>query len=103
MINEQILIPLKVDLQISASALDDYLLSLIATAKERIDTEGIKLTESEGDGMLVCEYAAYLYRQRREPAMAMPRSLRWALNNRLLAEKGSIDGRYNHAGQCDVY
>ena len=40
------------------------------------------------DAVLVEMYAAYLYRRRREENAAMPRMLRYALNNRLLSEKG---------------
>lgn len=77
---------LKVDLQVSTASLDAYLESLISAAKEYIGTEGITLTNSTGDALLVEMYAAYLYRKRREENVEMPRMLRWALNNRLLDE-----------------
>jgi hypothetical protein len=85
-----ILTALKVDLQISTDAADSaYFLPLIQTAKEYIATEGIVLDESsEGDGMLVVMYAAYLYRSRTNDT-GMPRMLRYALNNRLFAQKGT--------------
>jgi len=86
MTDADILVILKVDLQLSTTALDDYLSALIASAKEYIATEGIVLS-STGDAMLVEMYAAYLYRQRREKVVAMPRMLRWALNNRLFEQK----------------
>ena len=88
---------LKTDLQIASTAYDSYLDSLIAAATQRIATEGITLdiSTSVDDSMLVEMYAAYLYRRRRstegsaaEPGM--PRYLRWALNNRLMAEKGAV-------------
>lgn len=82
MSDADILTSLKVDLQISTTALDDYLGRLIETAREFIAQEGITLTASVGDGMLVAMYAAYLYRKRRDPTAAMPRMLRWALNNK---------------------
>ena len=85
-----ILTALKVDLQISTYAADSaYFLPLIQTAKEYIATEGIVLDESsEGDGMLVVMYASYLYRSRINDT-GMPRMLRYALNNRLFAQKGT--------------
>ncbi len=87
MTNAEILTVLKIDLQVSSTALDTYLQILIKAAQEYIATEGITLTESEGDGQLVEMYAAYLYRRRREENVQMPRMLRWALNNRLFKEK----------------
>ena len=79
---------LKADLQIAVDKLDDYLLVLIQSARQFITQEGIKLSENVDDGLLVEMYAAYLYRRRREENTAMPRMLRWALNNRLFSEKG---------------
>lgn len=77
---------LKIDLQISNNKLDTYLSELIAAAREYISEEGIALQDTPGDNSLVERYAAYLYRTRREEG-AMPRSLRWALNNRLFGQK----------------
>lgn len=89
---KNILVPLKIDLQISTSAMDDYLIKLIETARGFIATEGITLTDDISDAMLVEMYAAFLYRHRREN-VPMPRYLRWALNNRLMHEKaGDTDG-----------
>lgn len=88
MADADILSILKIDLQVSSTALDTYLSALIASAKDYITTEGISLTDSESDGMLVEMYAAYLYRRRREENVQMPRMLRWALNNRLFSQKG---------------
>ena len=91
MIDSDILAVLKVDLQIQISAVqyDDYLKKIIALAKDAIAKEGIILGESVSDGMLVEMYAAYLYRKRKDENAAMPRSLRYALNNRLFSQKGS--------------
>lgn len=86
MSDEDILVILKMDIQISADKLDPYLKNLITAAKDFIKKEGIRLEETVEDGMLTEMYAAYLYRKRREN-IAMPRSLRWALNNRLLSQK----------------
>lgn len=73
--------------------MDNYLLNLISAAKSFITREGVTLTSSTEDGMLVEMYAAYLYRRRREENVAMPRMLRWALNNRIFSEKaGATNG-----------
>lgn len=93
MTDEEILTVLKVDLQISTEKMDPYLSKVIEAARSYIRTEGITLDCSAGDGMLVEMYAAYLYRRRREENVAMPRMLRWALNNRLFSEKArTADG-----------
>ena len=85
MSDSDILTILKVDLQISSTALDSYLLQLIGAARALIVREGVALTDDIEDTMLIEMYAAYLYRKRRESNSAMPRMLRWALNNRLLS------------------
>lgn len=91
MTESDVLTVLKTDLQISISAIqyDAYLSKLISLAKAAIKKEGIELADNVEDGMLVEMYAAYLYRRRREENIAMPRSLRYALNNRLFSQKGS--------------
>ena len=81
------------DLGISANAYDKYLLNLIELSKAAIKKEGIIIPEENGsctieDGMLVQMYSAYLYRKRKEETASMPRSLRYALNNRLFSQKG---------------
>lgn len=79
---------LKLDLQISTNAIDDLLVQMINAAHRFIEREGISLDETSAeDTQLVVMYAAYLYRRRREENIAMPRMLRWALNNRLFSEK----------------
>lgn len=88
--DNDILTILKIDLQISSTALDEYLTQLIFASKKYIETEGISLNATTEDGMLVEMYAAYLYRKRRENQTEMPRFLRWALNNRLISEKGGV-------------
>lgn len=88
MADSDILTILKVHLQIAVNRLDEYLLALIQSARRFITQEGITLSDSMDDAVLVEMYAAYLYRRRREENAAMPRMLRYALNNRLLSEKG---------------
>ncbi|MBS5343316.1 MAG: hypothetical protein KHX91_01925 [Clostridium sp.] len=92
MSEQDILKILKIDLQVSVNALDEYLLFLISSAKEFILKEGVTLTTSQDDALLVEMYAAYLYRKRKEQQNEMPRMLRWALNNRLFSEKGVVNG-----------
>lgn len=92
MTDADILVILKTDLQISSAALDNYLTALIASARDFITKEGIALTESISDAMLIEMYAAYLYRKRREENAAMPRMLRWTLNNRLFSKKENENG-----------
>ncbi len=81
--NELVMPILKADLQIQTKALDEYLNTLISSAKELIEQEGILVGQSYEDTLIVEMYAAYLYRKRKEDA-PMPRMLRFALNNRLL-------------------
>lgn len=61
---------------------------LIEAALQLIAREGVTLQEpfSAEDGQLVVMYAAYLFRKR-ATGEAMPRMLRWALNNRIFSEK----------------
>jgi len=88
MTDAEMLTMLKIDLQISSTALDTMLSALITQTQAAIAREGITLTNSVEDSMLVVQYAAYVYRQRRDNT-GMPRFLRWMLNNRLISEKGA--------------
>lgn len=63
-----------------------FLQQAIGAARAFISREGINLTESIEDGQLVEMYAANLVRKRATEE-AMPRMLRWALNNRLFSQK----------------
>lgn len=87
MTDEERLALLKIDLQLMTSAFDAYLLQLLEAAREMIAREGATLTQSAEDEQLLRMYAAYLYRKRAEDSPAMPRMLRWALNNRIFSEK----------------
>lgn len=78
---------LKIDLQLMTNAFDGYLTGLLDAAREMILREGAALTESAEDEALLRMYAAYLYRKRANDDPAMPRMLRWALNNRILSAK----------------
>ncbi len=87
MTDESILMILKTDLQINAVQYDEYLKNLVILARAAIAKEGIKIQETVEDGMLVEMYAAYLYRKRKGENTAMPRMLRYALNNRIFSQK----------------
>lgn len=81
---------LKQDLQMLTSANDDFLKSLITTAESAIQREGITLVENDMDiDMAVVQYAAYLFRKRASSETAMPRFLRFRLNNILFSQKGA--------------
>ena len=89
MTSEEKLALLKQDLQMHRSANDDFLKSLITTAESAIQREGITLVENDMDiDMAVVQYAAYLFRKRASNETAMPRFLRWRLNNILFSQKG---------------
>lgn len=77
---------LKVDLGITTTAYDERLLVYMQTAQARITEEGITLTDSVDDGLLVQQYAAWLW-HKRDTGEGMPRMLRYALNNRLFSRK----------------
>lgn len=93
MTNSEKLTLLKQDLQMLTSANDEFLKSLITTAESAIQREGIMLVENDMDiDMAVVQYAAYLFRKRAGNETAMPRFLRWRLNNILFSQKGKTDG-----------
>lgn len=89
--NEDLLLTaLRTDLGISSTFYNERLLSRIRTAQARIREEGITLEDTEADRDLVIMYAAYLWRCR-VTGEDMPRMLRYALNNRLFAQKASTE------------
>lgn len=63
-------------------------------AEKRILEKGIKLDVSNPEDVhLQVEYAAWLFRRRRQEASKqMPEYLRLDLNDRLIAEKGRVPG-----------
>lgn len=90
--NVAMLKALKVDLGITTTAYDERLEQYLTSAKKAIEIEGITLEATIDDCDLVIRYAAWLWRKRAS-GEGIPRSLRWALNNRLFAEKisGGMD------------
>ena len=79
---------LKVDLGIKTTAYDDRLTAYLGYAQTAITEEGVSLSSSLQDDQLTVMYAAWLWR-RRDSGEGMPRMLRYALNNRLFAQKAS--------------
>ena len=78
----------KSNLQIAGSTWDDYRAQLLTAAQGVIATQGITLDlEKIDDCNLVVMYASYLYRKRADDNPAMPRMLRYELNNRLFSQK----------------
>lgn len=78
---------LKDDLGISVTAYDARLTQYIGASKAEIGREGITLSDdSLDDCNLVIMFAAWMWRKR-DTGEGMPRMLRYALNNRLFAEK----------------
>lgn len=79
---------LKKDLQMLTNANDDFLGTLLDLAVDAIQKEGIILVDGDiGADMAVVQYAAYLFRKRAGTDTAMPRFLRWQLNNMLFSQK----------------
>lgn len=99
MTDNDILAMLKANLEISNTIKDTYLEQLLTVADASIRAEGIILTDSLEDVNLKIMYASYLYRKRATGdtdkqyitagfgASGMPRMLRYALNQRLFAQK----------------
>ena len=87
MTDNELLVLVKANLAIARSTWDDYLTNLINVSKQSIAREGITLEDTFEDNHLIVMYTSYLYRKRADDIPAMPRMLRYALNNRLFAEK----------------
>lgn len=89
MTKEERLTLLKNDLQMLTSSNDSLLSSLLDASAEYIQKEGITLVENDiGIDMVIVQYAAYLFRKRASEETAMPRFLRYNLNNILFSQKG---------------
>lgn len=73
---------------IGSTLYDDLFLSLLTSAVSMIEREGITLDmDSQEDNNLVVGYATWLFQQREQPDMQMPRWLRYNLNNKVLQQK----------------
>lgn len=85
---EALLPYLKVDLGITATAYDERLKQYLQAAAAEIKREGATLNDEIDSKQLVIMYAAWMWR-RRDTGEGMPRMVRYALNNRIFAEKMS--------------
>lgn len=73
---------------IESTLYDTLFLSLLTSAKSMIEREGIVLNlDEQEDNNLIVGYATWLFQQREDPAMPMPRWLRYNLNNKVLHQK----------------
>ena len=88
MTEQDILLMLKTDLGFTSTAFDDRLKQILSTSASAIIAEGAKTLDVTklDDAQIVVMYAAWTWR-RRDTGEGMPRMLRWALNNRIFAEK----------------
>lgn len=85
---EALLSKMKLDLGISSDAFNKRLTDKLSSAIQRIQAEGCTLTDSESDQDLVLMYAEWLWLHRIDGA-AMPRMIRYALNNRVLGPRAA--------------
>lgn len=69
------------------AANDEYLMHLLTAGEAAINREGIKDDGTVDYENCVIDYAAYLFRRRAGTETAMPRFLRWQLNNILVSQK----------------
>ena len=73
---------------IESTLYDTLFLSLLTSAKSMIEREGIVLDlDTQEDNNLIVGYATWLFQQREDTAMPMPRWLRYNLNNKVLHQK----------------
>lgn len=87
MTNASTLLPwLKTDLGIKTDAYNERLTVYLENAQKEIEREGVTLGDDVDDSQLVVMYAAWTWR-RRDSGEGMPRMLRYALNNRIFAQK----------------
>lgn len=90
---DQLLTMLKTDLGILTTTLyDQRLMQYLQAAYTAIRQEGATTLNLDDalDAQLIVMYAAWLFR-RRDAMEGMPRMVRWALNNRILAEKAGAE------------
>ena len=85
------LLLLKQDVGILSNAKDDYLEHLLSQSKQMMEREGIVEEDTDEFHGLNIQYAAYLFRKRAGTDTAMPKYLRWGLNNLLFSQKGRTE------------
>jgi hypothetical protein len=78
---------------IGSTIYDDLFTSLLSSAVSMIEREGITLDmDAVEDNNLIVGYATWLFQQREQPDMEMPRWLRYNLNNKVLHQKAVAGG-----------
>ena len=83
----ELLTMLKINLRITTTAFDERLTQLLNAAIGEIEREGGAIDINKiDDANLVVMYAMWLWNQR-DNMVAMPRMLRWTLNNHVMAAK----------------
>ena len=89
---QTLLTMLKIDLGLTVNAYDSRLQQILTAAVSAILAAGASTLDQNDplDAQLIVMYAAWLWRGRDEMP-AMPRSLQWALHNRVLGEKMRAD------------
>ncbi len=88
---DMLLVMLKTNLRITTTAYDTRLTQLLTVAISEIEREGASVNTSlPDDANLVVMYAMWLWGQR-DGMVAMPRMLRWTLNNHVMAAKASLE------------
>lgn len=89
----QMLAMLKIDLGLTVDVYDERLMRLLETATNAIRRAGAQTIDPDNplDAQLVVMYAAWLWRGRDEMPQ-MPRSLQYALHNRVFGEKMRTGG-----------
>lgn len=76
----------------AGNLIDDRLTQLLQIAEKAIKAEGAATLDPSQleDAQLIVMYAAWMWRNR-DTGVGMPRMLRWALNNRIFAEKARTE------------
>lgn len=83
---------LKTDLGITSAGYDTRLVQILKSSEREIKREGVSTLDNTDldDCQLIVMYAAWIWRKR-DTGDGMPRMLRWALNNRIFAEKARAE------------
>ena len=83
---------LKTDLGITSTGYDTRLVQILKSSEKEIKREGVSTLDNTDldDCQLIVMYAAWIWRKR-DTGDGMPRMLRWALNNRIFAEKARAE------------
>ena len=86
---DDLLIMLKTNLRITTDAYDMRLRQILSAAIGEIEREGAAVdVRKPDDANLIVMYAMWLWSQR-DQMTAMPRMLRWALNNHVMSTKAA--------------